>query len=222
MRTDSGYAITPGCLSSIECDQLAEALASATLLRSRAGVRHLMANTAVTRLANDKRLTDLAVSWLGTGAIPFRATLFEKSSGTNWLIPWHQDTALPLTVKFELPGWGPWSRKAGAIYAHAPAWALSRVIALRIHLDDSNAGNGPLRVVPASHLNGVMTDQDVMKYVSCHAHVDCLSPRGGIVAMRPLLIHSSSKAQSAEPRRVLHIEYADSLDLGGPVQLDVA
>jgi hypothetical protein len=31
--------------------------------------------------------------------------------------------------------------------------------------------------------------------------------------MRPLLIHSSSKVQNAAPRRVLHIEYCDSLDL---------
>jgi hypothetical protein len=40
--------------------------------------------------------------------------------------------------------------------------------------------------------------------------------------MRPLLIHASSKAQTAEPRRVLHIEYADSLELMPGIQLAVA
>lgn len=211
----------PGVLSRSECDQLTEALASAFVVRSRAGIRHLMANRDVARLASDQRLIDLAMSWLGTAAIPFRATLFDKSSSTNWLIPWHQDTALPLKSRLERPGWGPWSRKGSATYAHAPAWALSRVIALRIHLDDSNAANGPLRVVPASHLYGILTDQAVMEYVASHEHVDCLAPRGGVVAMRPLLIHSSSKAQGAEPRRVLHIEYADSLDFGDGIQLNV-
>ena len=39
--------------------------------------------------------------------------------------------------------------------------------------------------------------------------------------MRPLIIHSSSKAKSAEPRRVLHIEYAVSLDLGNGIRLAV-
>src|SRR5438552_8335454 len=111
-----------------------------------------MAHPAVAALAADARLLKLARERLRSSAIPFRATLFEKSGQTNWLIPWHQDTALPLTSSFDAPGWGPWSEKAGTLYAHAPAWALSRVIALRLHLDASAAENGPLRVVPRSHV----------------------------------------------------------------------
>ena len=42
-----------------------------------------------------------------------------------------------------------------------------------------------------------------------------------MIAMRPLLIHSSSKAKDREPRRVLHIEYADSLDFGSGIKLAV-
>ena len=148
-------------------------------------------------------------------------TLFEKSSRTNWLTPWHQDTALPLTTRFDSTGWGPWSQKAGTIYAHAPTWALSRIVALRVHLDSSGADNGPLRVMPGSHRQGVLSDQSVLKYVSSHKEVACLTGRGGVIAMRPLLIHSSSKALSVEPRRVLHIEYSDSLDLGDEIRLAV-
>ena len=40
-----------------------------------------------------------------------------------------------------------------------------------------------------------------------------------MIAMRPLLIHSSSKAKDREPRRVLHIEYADTLDFGTGIEL---
>jgi ectoine hydroxylase-related dioxygenase (phytanoyl-CoA dioxygenase family) len=217
----SGYAITKGCLSHRECDKIAWALCAGTISRSRAGIRHLMANPAVAALAIDDRLIELAKEWLGHVAVPFRATLFEKSRSTNWLIPWHQDTALPLTNRHEVTGWGPWSVKAGINYAHAPACALSRVIALRVHLDASNADNGPLRVVPGSHVKGVLTDKSVMEYVSAHENVECLSPRGGVIAMRPLLIHSSSKARSVGPRRVLHIEYADSLTISSCMQLDV-
>ena len=88
-----------------------------------------MSIPAVAAFAGDSRLTSIAAQWLGAPAIAFRATLFEKSARTNWLIPWHQDTALPLESVFEEPGWGPWSEKAGVHYAHAPACALSRVIA---------------------------------------------------------------------------------------------
>jgi ectoine hydroxylase-related dioxygenase (phytanoyl-CoA dioxygenase family) len=180
-----------------------------------------MANPAVAALAADSRLIAVARELLGTDATPFRATLFEKSAGTNWPIPWHQDTALPLTTSFDAPGWGPWSEKAGALHAHAPAWALSRVIALRVHLDASAAGNGPLRVVPGSHAAGVLTDDGILDCVSRNGAVQCLAPRGGVLAMRPLLIHSSSKVKNADPRRVLHIEYVDSLDLGPGIRLAI-
>jgi ectoine hydroxylase-related dioxygenase (phytanoyl-CoA dioxygenase family) len=219
--TDSGYGIVPGCLSNRECDEVAGILSDGTVSRSRAGARHLMVNPTVSELANDDRLIQLAGEWLGHMAIPFRATLFEKSARTNWLIPWHQDTALPLAEKFSLDGWGPWSEKAGAVYAHAPAWALSRVVALRVHLDASTADNGPLRVVPGSHIAGVLSDEQVMEFVSKNGCVECCAPQGGVIVMRPLIIHSSSKVRSAKSRRVLHIEYADSLDLADQVRLAI-
>jgi ectoine hydroxylase-related dioxygenase (phytanoyl-CoA dioxygenase family) len=216
-----GYAITPGCLSTRECDEVSGTLSAGMILRSRAGARHLMSNPTVAALASNEKLTGLAKEWLGGVAIPFCATLFEKSGSTNWLIPWHQDTALPLAKRFDAAGWGPWSEKAGATYAHAPTWALSRVVALRVHLDDSTADNGPLRVIPGSHLGGVLSDQCVMEYVSTYDHIECAVPRGGVIAMRPLIIHSSSKARGSRPRRVVHIEYADSLDLAVGVRLAV-
>jgi ectoine hydroxylase-related dioxygenase (phytanoyl-CoA dioxygenase family) len=181
-----------------------------------------MSNPAVSALARSEVLVQLAGTWLGRPAIPFRATLFEKTPGTNWLIPWHQDTALPLARRFDAPGWGPWSEKSGITYAHAPAWALSRVIALRVHLDPSQADNGPLRVTPGSHAAGVLSESEVSRWVSRVEPVTCLTPRGGVVAMRPLLVHASSKVLSDEPRRVLHIEYADSLDLADGIRVALA
>jgi ectoine hydroxylase-related dioxygenase (phytanoyl-CoA dioxygenase family) len=142
-------------------------------------------------------------------------------AGANWLIPWHQDTALTLAVQFHDLEWGPWSSKAGVAYAHGPAWALDRAVALRVRLDESSSANSPLRVIPGSHRSGVLRDDQVLACVRNNEPVDCLTPRGGVVAMRPLLIHSSPKAQTAEPRRVLHIEYADALDLAPGIRLAV-
>jgi len=83
----------------------------------------------------------------------------------NWLVPWHQDTALPLEERRDAPGWGPWSVKSGITYAHAPARALARVVALRLHLDDSRSDNGPLRVIPGTHRLRVLTDADIDEVV---------------------------------------------------------
>src|SRR5438445_13139882 len=118
---DCGYAVEQKVLSDMECDSLLHALTLPTVQRSRAGARHLMTNPAVARLANDDRLVSIAGNALGSAPIPFRATLFEKTSRTNWLIPWHQDTALPIASVFDAAGWGPWPQKAGIHYAHAPA-----------------------------------------------------------------------------------------------------
>ena len=96
----------------------------------------------VRSVASDPRMLRIARVALGTGALPYRATLFEKSGAANWLVVWHQDTALPLQSQFDLLEWGPWSRKTGILYAHAPSWALSRVVALRLHLDASATDNG--------------------------------------------------------------------------------
>ena len=219
---DAGFSIEEDILSRRECGSLVKALSENRAGRGRAGARHLMTHPAVAEVANDPRLLGIARRTLGEEALPYRATLFEKSGRANWLVVWHQDTALPLTSRFESSGWGPWSKKAGTLYAHAPSWALSRVLALRIHLDASTAENGPLRVIPGSHAAGVLSDEEVFGIARRQEHVDCLVSVGGVLAMRPLLIHSSSKARAGAPRRVLHIEYADSLILAGCIRLALA
>jgi ectoine hydroxylase-related dioxygenase (phytanoyl-CoA dioxygenase family) len=181
-----------------------------------------MRNSSVAALARDGRLTALAQAILGATALPFRATLFDKSPTSNWLVVWHQDTALPLRVRREVPGWGPWSIKDGVNYAHAPASALQQVLALRLHLDDSAALNGPLRVLPGTHTHGVLNDAALHELSTQIPAVDCLVPPGGILLMRPLVVHASSKSQSNAPRRVLHIEYASSLALVENLELAVA
>jgi len=165
---------------------------------------------AVTAVAQDARLMEIARETLGGAAFPFRATLFDKSPTANWLVVWHQDTALPLQERREAPGWGPWSVKDGVIYAHSPENALNQVLALRVHLDDSTAENGPLRVLPGTHTLGVLTDEVLHDLSTQIAAVDCVVPQGGVLAMRPLIVHASSKSQVENPRRVLHIEYAAS------------
>ena len=112
--------------------------------------------------------------------------------------------------------------KAGVLYAHAPAWALEQVVALRISLDDSSSTNGPLCVLPDTHRQGVYNDEQIEHLVRSTSPFDCVAPSGGVVAMRPLTIHASSKSSDVQPRRVLHIEYAATINLGAGIELAVA
>jgi len=112
-----GFAIIPEVLTRVEVEELLEALSHVTLQRSRAGVRHALRYAAIAALAQNSRLLGIAQQILGSTAFPFRATLFNKSPDTNWLVVWHQDTALPLRERRQSAGWGPWSVKEGVIYA---------------------------------------------------------------------------------------------------------
>lgn len=142
---ENGYAVLPALVSSEHVDRLVQDIGRLSPERGRAGVRHALRLGPVAAIAVDPLLADIACAILGTRSFPFRATLFEKSPVSNWLVVWHQDTALPLRERVEVPGWGPWSVKEKIDYAHAPAGTLSQVLALRIHLDDSSADNGPLK-----------------------------------------------------------------------------
>jgi ectoine hydroxylase-related dioxygenase (phytanoyl-CoA dioxygenase family) len=218
----NGFAIIRDVLPWQDIAGALSNLEDAALRRSRAGVRHAFDSAGIARFSRNSELLAIARETLGEAAFPFRATLFDKSSAANWLVVWHQDTALPIQERHETPGWGPWSVKEGVIYAHACAGALSQVLALRVHLDDSRADNGPLRVLPATHNLGVLDDDTMHTLAAQIAPVDCLVARGGVLAMRPLLVHASSKSQAAAPRRVLHIEYAASAVLSEKLFLAVA
>jgi ectoine hydroxylase-related dioxygenase (phytanoyl-CoA dioxygenase family) len=210
-----GFLIVENVLSDSECDRTLTEIAD--FRGERAGRRDLIKLPTVVRIANDDRMVEIAKSFLGPAAIPYKAALFEKSKESNWLVPWHQDRTLPFCRKFESLEWGPWTRKDGIHFASAPTWALENIVALRLHLDDSTLDNGPLRVIPNSHLLGV-TDQSkvVVTAFSSEATV-CTVRKGGVIALRPLLIHGSSKSKGRAPRRVLHIEYAVSVKLSDEI-----
>jgi len=184
-------------------------------------MRHALRVPAVRALAAHPALVTLAATFIGAQPIPFRATLFDKSAASNWLVMWHQDTALPLERRIADSAWGPWSVKGGILHAIAPASALATVVALRVHLDHSTPANGPLRVLPATHRGGVLTHDEIQRMADLVAPVACVASAGGVVAMCPLVVHASSKASNDQPRRILHIEYAASVHLGAGIELAV-
>ena len=219
---ERGFAVVPDVVGPVDLERLVASLTEGGVRRSRAGARHLLGRPAVRALACSPGLRELAAHVLGSEAHPFRATLFDKSTTANWAVVWHQDTALPLARRHDEPGWGPWSVKDRVIYAHAPTSALSGIVALRIHLDDSTEENGPLRVLPGTQRRGVLPDAEVAALARAVSQHACVVGRGGVLAMSPLLIHASSKVDGAGPRRVLHIEYARSLRLSQDVELALA
>ena len=73
--------------------------------------------------------------------------------------------------------------------------------------------------MPDTHGYGVLSDSEIRKRVSTSQDVECTVVRGGVIAMRPLTIHPSSKAENDSPRRVLQIEYASRIEVSSQLRL---
>ena len=80
----------------------------------------------------------------------------------------------------------------------AESTVLENKVAVRIHLDDCDPEDGTLRVVPGSHRDG---------HGEQKSDIDCSARRGDALVMRPLLLHSSTKATGISLRRVLHFVF---------------
>jgi len=164
----------------------------------------------VRRLAQSPELLEIAQAILGSGAFAVRGLFFDKTPMANWNLPWHQDLTIAVRARREVPGFGPWTRKAGIPHVNAPADLLARMVTIRLHLDDCGPENGPLRVLPGSHAAGRLDAGAVAAWRARAGvlAVDCLVPAGGVVVMRPLLLHASASGTKPGHRRVIHLEYA--------------
>jgi hypothetical protein len=175
------------------------------------GVRDLLSRVPeVGRLAESARLISFVESILGPGAFVARGLFFDKTPTANWSLPWHQDVTIAVKQKREAPGFGPWTFKAGIPHVHAPGEVLARMITVRLHLDDCGPENGPMRVLPGSHSRGRLSPTEIAAWTAeaSRKAVSCLVPAGGVLVMRPLLLHASAVATAPGHRRVIHLEYA--------------
>jgi len=67
-----------------------------------------------------------------------------------------------------------------------------------------------------------LSDDAIQELAAQIAPVNCVVPQGGVLVMRPLLVHASSKSQLEMPRRVLHIEYSETPMVAANLELAVA
>jgi hypothetical protein len=141
---EHGFAVTPNALREEDISKL---LGTSLRQRCAEAERVCGTRTSILPLRDWLKTRDSLISrtklW-GARQSRSERRLVDKSPDSNWLVVWHQDTALPLRKKQEAHGWGPWSVKDGVIYAHAPASALCQVLALRRRKTDLCACCSPL------------------------------------------------------------------------------
>lgn len=153
-------------------------------------------------------LTRIAGHYIGPEARPVRAILFDKSPGTNWSLGWHQDRTIVVRERREVPGFGPWGRKAGLIHVEPPFAIIERMTTLRVHIDDVPANNAPLLIAPGSHRLGRIAEPEIPAAVERLGILACLAQRGDVWAYATPILHASAASVGHAQRRVLQVDFA--------------
>jgi ectoine hydroxylase-related dioxygenase (phytanoyl-CoA dioxygenase family) len=146
------------------------------------------------------------VSSIAPGLVGVRAILFDKTADANWTVPWHQDRSIAVQERTDAPGFGPWSIKAATVHVQPPVDVLRRMLTLRLHLDPCDRNNGPLRVIAGTH-HRMLDPHEIYELVARGPETACTTGAGGLLLMRPLLLHASSPATQPVHRRVIHLEF---------------
>jgi ectoine hydroxylase-related dioxygenase (phytanoyl-CoA dioxygenase family) len=176
---------------------------------TRGGLRNVLETCREVReLAQSPEVRSLPQAVIGPTCVAVRGILFDKTPDANWRVVWHQELTIAVRERRDAIGFGPWSEKAGVPHVQPPATILERMLAVRVHLDDCTPDNGPVRVLPGSHMAGRLSDASIDHWKQSVKPVACTVDRGGILAFRPLLLHASSPARMPMRRRVVHIEFA--------------
>ena len=204
----NGFAIFTALLESAACKQLAAYLSPS--LTSAAGTRALLAQPWCRELATRIRQHSAIANLIPPSYVAAQCTYFEKSQTKNWLVAMHQDIAIPVAARVDHAELHGWSQKEGILFVNAPVSLLQQLVAVRVHLDPCTTNDGPLRVIPGSHLRGKISTIEAALMRQHQSEVECLVERGGAMVLSPLLLHASSKARGVSQRRVLHFLFGPS------------
>jgi len=196
-----GFSVIPSCLSEETIARLGSHFGDASH-----GIRNLLAVPIVRELAALTAVRTLAEVVLGKNCFAVKGTFFNKTQEANWKAVWHQDLTIMVRERREAVGFGPWTIKAGINHVQPPVGILNHILAIRLHLDESEPDNGPLRVIPGSHKQGRLSPENVAEWQKAKSVV-CTVARGGALLMRPLLLHASSACVTPKSRRVIHLEF---------------
>lgn len=151
----------------------------------------------------------------GNDYFVIKSIYFDKPGDSNWFVSYHQDLTISVKDRVETAGYGPWTVKQNQFAVQPPLPVLENIYTIRIHLDDTNEDNGALKVVPNSHSKGIYRPENIDW--SVETEVSCNVEAGGIMLMKPLLLHSSARSTNHNRRRVIHIEFSN-IPLPEPLQ----
>lgn len=224
--TANGWTLLPGCFSADAMAAWAGRLSESFSGDPSRGIREreggVYAARNVIEIAPWIRdawraspLVEFVVSVLGPRAGLVRGLFFDKPPNQSWALPWHKDLLVAIEPVDSVPaGYSTPRLRAGVWHTEPPVEVLEAMLTLRIHLDAATVDNGTLEVLTGSHVSGKTVDPRTFRAETI------LCGAGGVLAMRPLLVHSSGRSREGtdQHRRIVHLEFAAEAVLPGGVR----
>ncbi|WP_316765290.1 phytanoyl-CoA dioxygenase family protein [Pedobacter frigiditerrae] len=210
-----GFSIIPNIYNDDEIEQILKAInqvdTSKDTFRKSAdlfAIRQFLKEVpAVHDLIFNEKLKAIIQSTFGDNYFVVKSIYFDKPEQSNWFVAYHQDLTISVDKKVNLENFGPWTVKQNQFAVQPPIEILQHNFTIRIHLDDTDESNGALKIIPKSHLKGIYRAETIDWTIE--RETICKVEKGGIMIMKPLLLHSSSKTTNNNKRRVIHIEFSN-------------
>jgi ectoine hydroxylase-related dioxygenase (phytanoyl-CoA dioxygenase family) len=152
-------------------------------------------------------LKEIIKSNFGEGYFITKSIYFDKPEKSNWFVAYHQDLTISVDKKVEAENFENWTNKQNQFAVQPPKEILEQNFTIRIHLDKTTKENGALKVLNKSHAKGIVRAENIV--IENETESICAVEKGGIMIMKPLIFHASSKTTNNERRRVIHIEFSN-------------
>ena len=204
----NGFSVTKKLFSDLELDQLVAELGNQS---SNYAIRQLVLKKPVlfNLIFSNENFKSLYKKICGNDYFLTKAIFFNKPRKSNWFVNYHQDLSISAKRKQEEIGFSQWTAKDGLIGVIPPNEILENTFTFRIHLDITDYTNGALQVIPKTHNKGIIRIDESFKKEKFENPELCEVDKGGVMVMKPLLLHSSQKSTSDFDRRVIHLEFCN-------------
>ncbi|MCW3167895.1 phytanoyl-CoA dioxygenase family protein [Chryseobacterium sp. 09-1422] len=212
---DKGFSVISDVFSTEEIEKISEVIqnidtSKETFRKSEDlfAIRQFLKEIPEVRdLIFNENLKIIIKEIFGENYFVVKSIYFDKPEKSNWYVAYHQDLTISVDKKVEMEKFGPWTTKQNQFAVQPPLDILENIFTIRIHLDDTDENNGALKVVPNSHAKGIYRPETIDWKVETENI--CNVEKGGVMIMKPLLLHGSNRTTNGKKRRVIHIEFSD-------------
>lgn len=210
---ENGYSILTNLYSNSEISQILSCIKnvaqngnSFVKTKDLFAIRQLIKNVPeLTDVLFSTKLTELLADLSESKYFLTKAIYFDKPSESNWFVAYHQDLSISVDKKSDVKNYLNWTFKKGQYGVQPPLKILQDTLTIRIHLDKTDKNNGALKVIPKSHLKGIVRNDS--KDWNIENECTCEIEKGGAMLMKPLTLHASNRTTNGKKRRVIHLEF---------------